>query len=142
MLCAHAPPLFALCPAFYGLTMKFIALVIKIAIFVALLGFALNNQGMATVYFLLDMQWTAPLVLILLSAFCGGLIAGICVMISPWWAQRTRAKRLQAQLDAAAQAATQAPTAAHAVADVGDITASTSDTPVLSAAEAARHHGI
>lgn len=97
---------------------------------------------MATVYFLLDMQWTAPLVLILLSAFCGGLIAGICVMISPWWTQRTRARRLQSQLDAAVQAAAQAPTAAHAAADVGDMATSTTEPPVLNAAEAARHHGI
>lgn len=93
--------------------MKILALLLKIIIFAALLGFALNNQALATVYFFMDWQWTAPLAFIILCVFAAGLLAGILLMASPWWSQRTRARRSQAQLDAmTAQMAAAAPSAA------------------------------
>ena len=44
--------------------MKYIAWLLKAAIFFTLFAFALNNQQDATVHFFFGTQWTAPLVLV------------------------------------------------------------------------------
>lgn len=93
--------------------MKILALFIKIIIFAALLGFALNNQEITTVRFFMDWQWTAPLVFVILCAFAAGLVAGIFVMVPSWWSERTRARRTQAQLDATETKPATTPAAPH-----------------------------
>lgn len=64
---------------------------LKVAIFFTLFAFALNNQHDVTVRFFFGRQWTAPLVLVVLSAFGVGLGLGIFGMLPRWWQQRKNA---------------------------------------------------
>ena len=62
---------------------------VNAAIFFTLFAFALNNQSDATLHFFFGYRWTAPLVLIILSAFAAGLVVGILGMVPRWWRQKT-----------------------------------------------------
>jgi len=72
---------------------------VRIAVFLVLLAFALNNPQEATVHLLFGQQWSAPLVLIVLAAFLIGVIVGVAGMLPAWW------RRGRAQPPAAAPAA-------------------------------------
>lgn len=74
---------------------------LKAAIFFTLFAFALNNQHDATVRFFFGQQWTAPLVLVVLSAFALGLVIGVLGMVPRWW-QHRRAAALARKESAAA----------------------------------------
>jgi uncharacterized integral membrane protein len=67
--------------------------ILKAAIFFTLFAFALNNQHDATVRFFFGQQWTAPLVLVVLSAFAIGLLIGVLGMVPRWWQHRRAAAR-------------------------------------------------
>lgn len=77
---------------------------LKAAIFFTLFAFALNNQHDATVRFFFGRQWTAPLVLVVLSAFALGLVIGVLGMVPRWWRHRRDAS--QARTAAAAATST------------------------------------
>jgi lipopolysaccharide assembly protein A len=68
--------------------MKYLAWLLKAAIFFTLFAFALNNQQDATVHFFFGTQWTAPLVLVVLAAFAAGLVIGALGMVPRWLRQR------------------------------------------------------
>jgi lipopolysaccharide assembly protein A len=61
---------------------------LKFAVFFTLFAFALNNQNDATVHFFFGTYWTAPMVLLVLTAFATGLIVGVLGMLPRWWQQR------------------------------------------------------
>ncbi len=75
--------------------MKYFFWLLKAAIFFTLFAFALNNQHDATVHLFFGTQWRAPLVLVVLTAFAFGLIAGVLGMVPRWWKHRSAAKRVQ-----------------------------------------------
>ena len=75
--------------------MKYLLWLLKAAIFFTLFAFALNNQHVTTVHFFFGTQWHAPLVLVVLAAFVGGLAAGVLVMVPRWWKQRRTAAQLR-----------------------------------------------
>jgi uncharacterized integral membrane protein len=77
---------------------------LKAAIFFTLFAFALNNQHDATVRFFFGQQWTAPLVLVVLSAFACGLVIGVLGMVPRWWTHRRAAARAQRAAAALAKA--------------------------------------
>ena len=72
--------------------MKYLAWLLKAAIFFTLFAFALNNQQDATVHFFFGTSWTAPLVLVVLAAFAAGLVIGALGMV-PRWLKHRRAAR-------------------------------------------------
>ena len=81
----------------------FLKWTLKVAIFFTPFAFALNNQHDATVRFFFGQQWTAPLVLVVLSAFAIGLLIGVLGMVPRWWQHRraaTLARRAIAQAPA------------------------------------------
>jgi uncharacterized integral membrane protein len=78
--------------------------ILKVAIFFTLFAFALNNQHEATVRFFFGQKWTAPLVLVVLSAFAAGLVIGVLGMVPRWWKQRRDAARARQAAAAAAAA--------------------------------------
>jgi lipopolysaccharide assembly protein A len=72
--------------------LKYLAWLLKAAIFFTLFAFALNNQQGATVHFFFGTAWTAPLVLVVLVAFAAGLIVGALGMVPRWWKHRKAAR--------------------------------------------------
>lgn len=73
--------------------MKYVAWLLKAAIFFTLFAFALNNQQDVTVHFFFGTQWTAPLVLVVLAVFAAGLVIGALGMVPRWWKHRRVAAR-------------------------------------------------
>ena len=73
--------------------MKYLAWLLKAAIFFTLFAFALNNQQDVTVHFFFGTHWTAPLVLVVLAAFAGGLVLGAVGMVPRWWKHRKAVAR-------------------------------------------------
>ena len=65
--------------------------VLKAAIFFTLFAFALNNQQDTTLHFFFGTQWRAPQILVVLSAFAIGVVAGVLGMVPRWWKQRREA---------------------------------------------------
>jgi lipopolysaccharide assembly protein A len=80
---------------------------LKAAIFFTLFAFALNNQHDVTVRFFFGQQWTAPLVLVVLSAFAIGLVIGVLGMVPRWWKHRRDASLARKAAAAANTAMTQ-----------------------------------
>ncbi len=74
--------------------MKYLLWLLKAAIFFTLFAFALNNQHDATVYFFFGTNWRAPLVLVVLVAFAGGLVVGALGMLPGWWKHRVAATQV------------------------------------------------
>jgi uncharacterized integral membrane protein len=72
--------------------LKYLAWLLKAAIFFTLFAFALNNQQDATVHFFFGTQWTAPMVLVVLAAFAAGLALGALVMVPRWWKHRNNTR--------------------------------------------------
>jgi putative membrane protein len=68
--------------------MKYLAWLLKAAIFFTLFAFALNNQQDVTVHFFFGTRWTAPLVLVVLATFAAGLAVGALFMVPRWWRHR------------------------------------------------------
>jgi uncharacterized integral membrane protein len=77
--------------------MKYLAWLLKAAIFFTLFAFALNNQQDATVHFFFGTEWRAPLVLVVLAAFALGLVVGALGMVPRWWRHRREARRAREQ---------------------------------------------
>ena len=86
---------------------------LKAAIFFTLFAFALNNQHDATVRFFFGQQCTAPLVLVVLSAFTCGLVSGVLGMVPRWWTHRRAAARALREATALAKAETTTPLPPH-----------------------------
>ena len=63
--------------------------ILKAAIFLTMLAFALNNREDVSVRFFWDMEWRAPMVLVLLAVFAMGVLG----MVPRWWQQRRLAKK-------------------------------------------------
>ena len=57
--------------------MKSFSLIVKIVLFLLLLGFAALNSDSVTLRYFLGMEWQAPLSLVILAAFAVGLLAGL-----------------------------------------------------------------
>ncbi|MGF6352063.1 LapA family protein [Variovorax sp. W2I14] len=113
--------------------MKYLLWLLKAAIFFTLFAFALNNQHDATVYFFFGTHWRAPLVLVVLAAFAGGLVVGALGMLPGWWKHRAAAAA-QAPSATEALSTTTAPTAVSAPAAAPSISAT--DLPAV------RQHGL
>jgi lipopolysaccharide assembly protein A len=77
--------------------MKYILWLLKAAIFFTLFAFALKNLHDATVYFFFGTYWRAPLVLVVLVAFAGGLVVGALGMLPGWWKHRSAATQPPAE---------------------------------------------
>lgn len=75
--------------------MKYLAWLLKAAIFFALFAFALNNQEPVRLR-LFGAQWDAPLVLLLLAALALGVFLGMAVML-PLWLRARRSARTPGQ---------------------------------------------
>ncbi len=95
--------------------MKYLVWLLKAAIFFTLFAFALNNQHSTTMHWFFGQYWSGPLVLIVLAAFCLGLLTGILVMLPRWWQARQQAHAAASPAPAPAESSAAAahPTTLH-----------------------------
>ncbi len=68
--------------------MRLLTWLARAFVFFALFAFALNNQQTATVRWFFGLDWQAPLVIIVLTAFALGCAVGVVAMVPAWWRQR------------------------------------------------------
>ena len=73
--------------------MKYLAWLLKAAIFLLVFAFALNNQAPVRLHLLFGGVWDAPLVLILLAVLAVGVFLGIAVMVPIWLRARRQARQ-------------------------------------------------
>jgi uncharacterized integral membrane protein len=66
---------------------------LKATVFFTLFAFALNNQQETRVNFFFSTFWSAPTVLVVLSAFTLGVVVGVLGMVPRWWRERQAVKK-------------------------------------------------
>ena len=69
--------------------MRIFSWLVRGFIFFTLFAFALNNQQNATVRWFFGVEWTAPLVIVVLAAFAAGAVIGVLAMLPGRWRRRT-----------------------------------------------------
>lgn len=97
--------------------MRVIAWIVRLAIFVVLLGFALSNTETVTLSFfgVPEAQWRAPFVLFLLIFFAAGAVVGALAMLPALFRhkrqlsqQRRELERLKSEMQRPPEPASQA----------------------------------
>ncbi|MBI4987982.1 MAG: LapA family protein [Rhodocyclales bacterium] len=83
--------------------MKLFIWLLRAALFVVLLGFAVKNSSMVTLHFFFDAAWPLPLVAVMLIFFAAGTVAGLSVALGTFLRQRREIIRLKKENDANAQ---------------------------------------
>lgn len=78
--------------------MRYLSWVFGVTLFLLALGFAIKNSEIVTLYYYLGYQWQAPLVVIVLSAFCAGAGAGIAASLGFIFKQRREIFKLRREL--------------------------------------------
>ena len=91
--------------------MRILTWLVRAFLFLALFGFAINNQQLATVNWMFSYAWTARMVIIVLAAFVCGTVFGVLAMTPSWWHHRRRARRLETPVVPAPPALPAAPVA-------------------------------
>ena len=95
--------------------MRIFVWLFRALLFFTLFAFALNNLHTATVHWFFGMQWSAPLVIVVLAAFGAGCALGVLAMVPAWLRTRRQAQRAQgpeaapSSLPAAAEAVLEHP---------------------------------
>lgn len=80
--------------------MKYFVWLLRIVLFVVLLGFAVKNSSMVTLHFFFDAAWPLPLVAVMLIFFAAGAIAGLSAALGIFLRQRREVLRLKQELEA------------------------------------------
>ncbi|MGH8648906.1 MAG: LapA family protein, partial [Burkholderiales bacterium] len=57
--------------------MRYVSWILKFALFVLVLTFAVRNTDEVTVRYVLGWEWQSPLIFVLLIAFCAGIALGL-----------------------------------------------------------------
>lgn len=79
--------------------LRIVAWVLRIAVFLLLLGLAIKNSGMVTLHFFFSGGWELPLVFLVLLSFGVGALCGATVALSTLYGQRREIERLRRRLD-------------------------------------------
>jgi lipopolysaccharide assembly protein A len=87
---------------------KYLAWLLKAAIFFVLFAFALNNQEAVEVQLFLGESWQAPLVIVLLAALVLGVFLGMGMMLPAWLRARRAAQAIHTPTEAAVPVGTSA----------------------------------
>lgn len=78
--------------------MRYLHWVLKLALFVLVLAFAVKNTDPVTVRYYFGGEWQAPLVFVLLVAFCIGVAAGLGAGLTQVFRQRREIAALRREL--------------------------------------------
>jgi uncharacterized integral membrane protein len=86
--------------------MRSVGWVVKLLLFVVLLGFALHNSQTVTLKYFLGYYWQAPLIVLLLAAFVLGALAGVLAVLPVLFRLRRERGKLRRQVDGMTEADT------------------------------------
>jgi uncharacterized integral membrane protein len=78
--------------------MRYFLWLLKFALFVLILSFAVKNTETVVVRYYLGQEWQAPLVLVLLAFFCLGVAVGIVASLGHLFRQRRQIAALKSEL--------------------------------------------
>ena len=78
--------------------MRYLTGALRVLLFLILFLFALKNHELATLKFYFDLEWKAPLVLLLLIFFAAGIAAGVLACLPRMFRQRRETLALTSQL--------------------------------------------
>ncbi|MBI4206119.1 MAG: LapA family protein [Betaproteobacteria bacterium] len=78
--------------------MRYLLWLLKFALFVLILSFAVKNTETVSVRYYLGQEWQAPLVLVLLTFFCLGVAVGIIASLTHLFRQRREIAALRREL--------------------------------------------
>ena len=78
--------------------MRYLTGALRVLLFLILFLFALKNHELATLKFYFDLEWKAPLVLLLLIFFAAGIAAGVLACLPRMFRQRRETLALISQL--------------------------------------------
>ena len=73
--------------------MRILVWLARAFVFFTLFAFALNNQQPVTVHWFFGVDWSAPMVIVVLAAFALGSATGVLAMLPSWWRHRREAGR-------------------------------------------------
>src|SRR5674476_220810 len=80
---------------FYGCAMPYINWILRVALFIALLGFAVKNDQPVTLRYFFGYEWQSTLVIVLLIFFAAGAAVGVLSMFPNVLKQRREISRLK-----------------------------------------------
>ncbi|MEW6132949.1 MAG: lipopolysaccharide assembly protein LapA domain-containing protein [Pseudomonadota bacterium] len=89
--------------------MYYVGWAVKILIFLAVLGFALQNSQPVTLHYFFGYVWEAPLVALLLAAFTLGAFLGVLALLPTLFRLRGERTKLRRELDSMIDANTTTP---------------------------------
>ena len=78
--------------------MRYLLWTLKLALFLLVLTFAVRNTDPVTVRYYFAGEWQAPLVFVLLVAFCAGIAVGMIAGLSRMFRQRREIAALRREL--------------------------------------------
>jgi uncharacterized integral membrane protein len=93
--------------------MRTAALVVKLALFFAVITFAVKNTDMVTVRYFLGWEWQSPLIFVMLITFCAGIALGLIAALPKLFRQRREITVLKREREAGrkeAESEAQSPT--------------------------------
>lgn len=80
--------------------MRYFNWLLRLVMFVALLGFAVKNDQSVTLRYFFEYEWQAPLVIVLLVFFAAGAFIGVLSMFGTILQQRREIARLKRDIRA------------------------------------------
>ena len=83
--------------------MKLFIWLLRAALFIVLLGFAVKNSSVVTLHFFFDAAWPLPLVAVMLIFFVTGAVAGLSAALGTFLRQRREILRLKKEIEANAR---------------------------------------
>ena len=78
--------------------MRTLSLILRLALFLLVLTFALRNTDVVTVRYFLGWEWQSPLVIVMLIAFCAGIVLGVAAGLPRIFRQRREIAALRRDL--------------------------------------------
>jgi putative membrane protein len=83
--------------------MKLFIWLLRAALFIVLLGFAVKNSSTVTLHFFFDAAWPLPLVAVMLIFFATGAAVGLSAALGTFLRQRREILRLKKEIEANAR---------------------------------------
>jgi lipopolysaccharide assembly protein A len=75
--------------------MRIFIWLVRAALFLVLLAFALNNQHDVSLKWFFGHEWHTSMVFVVLTAFTLGCVLGVLAMVPSWWQHRRAAQQQQ-----------------------------------------------